>query len=92
MEPTPSAVLDNIVPNYVTGYIYGALVESFCSVQQSRMMAMDNANKNAEMMIVDLKKSYNRQRQAMITQEITEVVSGAKALKRSKEIRKNGKR
>jgi F-type H+-transporting ATPase subunit gamma len=92
MEPSPSAVLDNIVPNYVTGYIYGALVESFCSVQQSRMMAMDNANKNAEMMIVDLKKSYNRQRQAMITQEITEVVSGAKALKRSKEIKKHGKR
>ena len=92
MEPSPSAVLDNIVPNYVTGYIYGALVESFCSVQQSRMKAMDNANKNAEMMIVDLKKSYNRQRQAMITQEITEVVSGAKALKRSKEIKKHGKR
>ncbi len=92
MEPSPSAVLDNIVPNYVTGYIYGALVESFCSVQQSRMMAMDSANKNAEMMIVDLKKSYNRQRQAMITQEITEVVSGAKALKRSKEIKKHGKR
>ncbi|WP_035775834.1 ATP synthase F1 subunit gamma [Butyrivibrio sp. VCB2001] len=92
MEPSPSAVLDNIVPNYVTGYIYGALVESFCSVQQSRMMAMDNANKNAEMMIVDLKKSYNRQRQAMITQEITEVVSGAKALKHSKEIKKHGKR
>ena len=56
------------------------------------MMAMDNANKNAEMMIVDLKKSYNRQRQAMITQEITEVVSGAKALKHSKEIKKHGKR
>ena len=47
MEPSPGAVLDNIVPNYVTGFIYGALVESFCSVQHSRMMAMDNANKNA---------------------------------------------
>jgi len=92
MDPSPEAVLDNIVPNYVTGFIYGAMVESFCSVQQSRMMAMDNANKNAEQMIVDLKKSYNRQRQAMITQEITEVVSGAKALKRSKEIKKHGKR
>lgn len=92
MDPSPEAVLDNIVPNYVTGFIYGAMVESFCSVQQSRMMAMDNANKNAEQMIVDLKKSYNRQRQAMITQEITEVVSGAKALKRSKEVKKHGKR
>lgn len=85
MEPSPSAILDNIVPNYVTGFIYGALVEAFCSVQSSRMQAMDNANKNAEKMISELKKSYNRQRQAQITQEITEVVSGAKALKRSRE-------
>ena len=85
MEPSPSAILDNIVPNYVTGFIYGALVEAFCSVQSSRMQAMDNANKNAEKMISELKKSYNRQRQAQITQEITEVVSGAKALKRSRQ-------
>ncbi|MBQ4270675.1 MAG: F0F1 ATP synthase subunit gamma, partial [Clostridiales bacterium] len=85
MEPSPSAILDNIVPNYITGFIYGALVESFCSVQNSRMQAMDAANKNAEKMIAELKKNYNRQRQAQITQEITEVVSGAKALKRSKD-------
>ena len=84
MEPSPSRVLDNIVPNYVTGYIYGALVEAFCSVQSSRMMAMDSANKNATKMIENLTRTYNRQRQAMITQEITEVVSGAKALKRAK--------
>ena len=87
MEPSPSAILDNIVPNYITGFIYGALVESFCSVQHSRMQAMDSANKNAEKMISNLKLKYNRQRQAMITQEITEVVSGAKALKRSKKVR-----
>ena len=73
-----------IVPNYVTGFIYGALVEAFCSVQSARMMAMDSANKNAEKMIADLQRTYNRQRQAMITQEITEVVSGAKALKNAK--------
>lgn len=84
MEPSPSAILDNIVPNYVTGYIYGALVEAFCSVQSSRMMAMDSANKNAAKMLDDLQRTYNRQRQAMITQEITEVASGAKALKRAK--------
>ncbi len=88
MEPNPSAILDNIVPNYVTGFIYGALVEAFCSVQNSRMMAMDSANKNATKMIDMLQRTYNRQRQAMITQEITEVVSGAKALKRSKEAKK----
>ena len=85
MEPSPSAILDNIVPNYITGIIYGVLVEAFCSVQYSRMQAMDMANKNAQAMINDLRRHYNRQRQAMITQEITEVVSGAKALKRSKE-------
>ncbi len=84
MEPSPSAILDNIVPNYVTGFIYGALVEAFCSVQSSRMMAMDSANKNASKMLDALQKTYNRQRQALITQEITEVVSGAKALKRAK--------
>ena len=85
MEPSPSAILDNIVPNYITGYIYGALVEAFCSVQSSRMMAMDSANKNAQKMLDALQRTYNRQRQAMITQEITEVASGAKALKRAKE-------
>ena len=92
MEPSPSAILDNIVPNYVTGFIYGALVESFCSVQSARMMAMDSANKNAEKMIEDLQRTYNRTRQALITQEITEVVSGAKALKKAKEVKKRGQR
>ena len=49
------------------------------------MMAMDTANKNAQSMIHDLSVLFNRERQAKITQEITEVVSGAKALKRSQE-------
>lgn len=91
MEPSPSAILDNIVPNYVTGFIYGALVEAFCSVQSARMMAMDSANKNAEAMIAELQRTYNRQRQAMITQEITEVVSGAKALKNAKKAKERNK-
>ena len=84
-DPSPKAILDNIVPNFLNGFIYGALVETFCSEQNSRMMAMDNANKNATSMIGELTKQYNRQRQAAITQEITEVASGAKALKRAKE-------
>ena len=83
-DPSPKAILDNIVPNFINGFIYGALVETFCSEQNSRMMAMDNANKNATSMIGELQKQYNRQRQAAITQEITEVASGAKALKRAK--------
>lgn len=85
MEPSPTALLDNIVPNYIDGFIYGALVESYCAVQNSRMMAMDTANKSGQSMIHDLSILYNRERQSKITQEITEVVSGAKALKRSQQ-------
>ena len=85
MDPSPSAILDNIVPNFITCFIYGSLVESYCSAQNSRMLAMDTANKNAEKMTTELMRLYNTQRQAMITQEITEVVSGAKALKKAKE-------
>ena len=62
-----------------------------CSVQSARMMAMDSANKNAEAMIAELQRTYNRQRQAMITQEITEVVSGAKALKNAKKAKERNK-
>ena len=79
MEPSPKAVLDRIVPNCVMGYIYGALVESFCSEQNSRMMAMDSATKSAKEMLDDLNIKYNRARQATITQEITEIAGGARA-------------
>ena len=79
MEPSPKAVLDRIVPNCVMGYIYGALVESFCSEQNSRMMAMDSATKSAKDMLDDLNIKYNRARQAAITQEITEIAGGARA-------------
>ena len=62
MTPSPKAVLDNIVPDFVMGYVYGALVESFCSEQNARMMAMEAANKNASAMIHDLSIQYNRVR------------------------------
>ena len=88
MNPSPKAVLNNIVPDFVMGYVYGALVESFCSEQNARMMAMEAANKNASAMIHDLSIQYNRVRQAMITQEITEVIAGAKAQKKKKKARK----
>ncbi len=87
-DPSPNAVLDNILPDCVMGYIYGALVESFCSEQNARMMAMDAANKSASEMIHNLSIQYNRVRQAMITQEITEVISGAKAQKKKKDCAK----
>ena len=83
-DPSPDDVLNNIIPNMVVGDIYSALVESYCSEQNDRMMAMDAANKTAEAMLHELSIEFNRVRQAMITQEITEVIAGAKAQKKKK--------
>ena len=80
--PSVAEVLDIIIPSYVSGFIYSALVDSFCSEQNARMTAMDSANRNAEKLLSDLLVQYNRVRQSAITQEITEVSSGAKALKK----------
>ena len=82
--PSPKKVLKKIVYNYVTGFIYGALVEASASEENARMMAMQSATDNAEEMLKDLSVQYNRVRQAAITQEITEVIGGAKALKKKK--------
>ncbi len=82
--PNAAAVLDAIVPSYLSGFVYGALVDSFCSEQNARMTAMSAANDNAEKLIGELSNEYNSVRQAAITQEITEVVAGAKAQKRKK--------
>lgn len=76
--PDAATVFDKIVPDYITGFIYGALVESFCSEHNARMMAMQTATDSASSMIKDLSIQFNRARQAAITQEITEVVSGSK--------------
>ena len=86
--PNPTAALENIVPSYVAGYIYGALVESFCSEQSSRMNAMKSANDNAEELLGELSIQFNRVRQAAITQEITEVAAGAKAQRKKRERKK----
>ncbi len=83
LQPSPDAVINAIVPSCTNGYIYSALVESFCSEQNARMMAMQAANKSANSILHDLGIQYNRVRQAMITQEITEVCSGARALRKS---------
>lgn len=81
-SPSPKLVLDQLVPNYVKGMLYGALVEAFSSEQNARMLAMQAATNSAKDMIRNLSLLYNRARQAAITQEITEIVSGAKAFKR----------
>ena len=82
MVPSAESVLENVVPDYVTGFIYGALVESFCSEQNSRMMTMEAATDNAEKILKELRMKFNRVRQGAITQEITEVIAGAKAQKK----------
>ncbi len=75
--PTPNTVMEQLTPNFMKGLIYGAMVDSFCSEQQARMTAMDSATTSAKDMLADLSLEYNRARQAAITQEITEIVSGS---------------
>lgn len=82
--PSPKVVLNDLVYNYVTGFVYGALVEGFATEENARMVAMQAATDNAEAMLKELSIEYNRVRQAAITQEITEVIGGAKALKKKK--------
>ena len=81
-QPSIEKVLDTIVPSYVTGFIYSALIDSFCSEQNSRMNAMDAANRNAQELLDELSVQYNHIRQSAITQEITEVSSGAKSMRK----------
>lgn len=76
-EPSPEVVFDTIVPDYMNGIIYGAMVESFASEQGARRTAMESASDNAKEMIDKLSLRYNRARQAAITQEISEIVSGS---------------
>ena len=83
-ETSMEDILYHIVPNYVTGFIYGALVESFASEHNSRMMAMQTATDSAAELLNDLSIEYNRVRQAAITQQITEVIGGAKAQKKKR--------
>lgn len=78
--PSPQAVLETLIPKYLSGVVYGAMVESFASEHSARMTAMDNASKNAQEMLDKLQLAYNRIRQGAITQEVTEIVAGAAAL------------
>jgi len=78
--PSAKEVFDILVPQYMKGVIYGAMVEAYASEQNARMTAMDEASKNAEDMLASLRINYNRARQAGITQEMTEITGGATAL------------
>ena len=88
--PSLSTVLERLVHNHFTAFIYGAMVECSASEENARMMAMQSATDNAEAMLHELSIEYNRVRQAQITQEITEVIGGAKALKSKKAKGKRG--
>ena len=79
-EPDEDAILENLLPRNISIQIYHALLENGASEQGARMMAMDNATRNAGDMIDKLTLTYNRTRQAMITTELIEIVSGAEAL------------
>ncbi|MBO5906649.1 MAG: ATP synthase F1 subunit gamma [Clostridia bacterium] len=73
-------IIDGILPFYLGGIIYSAITEASAAESAARRTAMNAANKNASEMIDSLMLKYNRARQAIITQEITEIVSGAEAL------------
>ena len=76
----PEEILNKIIPQYVGGVIHSAVCESLASESAARRTAMNAANKNAAEIIDGLVLKYNRARQAVITQEITEIVSGSEAL------------
>lgn len=79
-EPSASEVLNNAVAMYLNTIIYGSIIESQVSEQASRRVAMENATNNGSELAFNLSIKYNRERQASITQEISEIVSGAGAL------------
>ncbi|MEH7379392.1 F0F1 ATP synthase subunit gamma [Bacillus sp. JJ1533] len=79
-EPSQEDILEVLLPQYAESLIYGALLDGKASEHSARMTAMKNATDNAKELIDSLTLSYNRARQAAITQEITEIVGGAAAL------------
>ena len=76
-EPSKQKIIESIIPSYLSSVIYGAMVESTISENASRRNAMDTATDNSSELINNLRIKYNRQRQAKITEEITEIISGS---------------
>jgi F-type H+-transporting ATPase subunit gamma len=79
-EPDASAILTDLIPRNISVQIFRALLENVAGEMGAKMSAMDNATRNAGEMINKLTLSYNRQRQAQITKELIEIISGAEAL------------
>ncbi len=80
LEPSEEEILEALLPRNVSVQMFRALAESYASEQGARMTAMDNATRNAGEMIDDLTLTYNRTRQAVITKELIEIISGAEAV------------
>lgn len=79
-DPSPEEVFHALVPQYIIGYLYGALVHSYASENCARMTAMENATRSADEMIETLTQQYHTVRQLNITNELSEIVSAANAL------------
>lgn len=79
--PSQEQVLEQVIPHYVESLVFGAMIESAASEQAARRVAMESATENAEEIIEELTLTFNQARQAAITQEISEIVGGAEALK-----------
>jgi len=79
-EPSPDAVLETLIPQYLRGYIFSCLTQAWMCELSSRVTAMDSAIKNGNDMLHKLSLKYNRARQGSITQELTEIVAGAASM------------
>ena len=80
-EPSKEKLVRSLIPRHLNIQMWKYLLESYASEQAARMVAMENATENAEDMIKDLSLEFNKARQASITKEMLEIVSGAEALK-----------
>jgi F-type H+-transporting ATPase subunit gamma len=79
-EPNPTQIIEQLLPLYLSNQIWHMLLESDAAEQAARMTAMDSASNNAKELLRVLSLTYNRARQAAITKEIIEIISGANAL------------
>ena len=79
-EPSAASIFNDLLPGYITSQLYHAMLESVAAEHAARMTAMDSATNNATEMIDGLTLTMNRVRQAAITKEIIEIVSGAAAI------------
>jgi len=79
-EPSPDAVLETLIPQYLRGYIFSCLTQAWMCELNSRVTAMESAIKNGNEMLHKLALKYNRARQGSITQELTEIVAGAASM------------